>query len=156
MADGDDNKIERDVKGGLIPGLIQLLLSAQVVTLVLRALGNIVTRTDTQTDAVIQSGALTLLAKLTTRLWTNSLCKSDLEGTTDKAMSSTAKRRSDIVHYSSDSSDTSDTSDENDSPINRDTSGGPRPKRKSSTSVKAKSDENNNLTSAEEEKDISG
>ena len=81
VADGDDKKIERDVKGGFILSLIQLLLSAQVVTPVLRVLGNIVTRTDTQTDAVIQSDALTLLAKLTTRLWTNTLCKSELEQT---------------------------------------------------------------------------
>merc|ERR1711974_157950 len=63
---GDDEKIEIVVKGGVIPRLVQLLHSgdAQVVNPALWALGNITTGTDTQIDAVIQSGALPVFAKL--------------------------------------------------------------------------------------------
>ena len=66
LTDGDDEKIERVVKGDVISGLVQLLdcSDPQIVTPALRALGNIVTGTDTQTDAVIQSGALPVFAKL--------------------------------------------------------------------------------------------
>ena len=66
LTDGDDEKIERVVRGNVITNLVELLDcgDAQIVTPALRALGNIVTGTDTQTDAVIASGALPVFAKL--------------------------------------------------------------------------------------------
>jgi len=66
LTDGDDEKIERVVRGDVIVNLVELLDcgDAQIVTPALRALGNIVTGTDTQTDAVIASHALPIFAKL--------------------------------------------------------------------------------------------
>ena len=50
----------------MIPHLVRLLDSGelQVMTPSLRTLGNIVTGTDTQTDAVLQSNAVPVFAKL--------------------------------------------------------------------------------------------
>jgi len=66
LTDGDDEKIERVVRGNVIINLVELLDcgDAQIVTPALRALGNIVTGTDVQTDSVIASGALPVFAKL--------------------------------------------------------------------------------------------
>ena len=54
------------VDAGVIPHLVRLLDSGelQVMTPSLRTLGNIVTGTDTQTDAVLQSNAVPVFAKL--------------------------------------------------------------------------------------------
>merc|ERR1711872_233954 len=60
LTDGTNDKIQEVVNSGVIPRLISLLDSGSlpVVTPSLRTLGNIVTGSDTQTDAVLQCGAL--------------------------------------------------------------------------------------------------
>ena len=57
---------QKVVDAGVIPHLVRLLDSGelQVMTPSLRTLGNIVTGTDVQTDAVLQSNAVPVFAKL--------------------------------------------------------------------------------------------
>lgn len=54
------------MESGVVPKLVELLGSNEptVLTPALRAVGNIVTGTDVQTDSVIQAGALNYLGKL--------------------------------------------------------------------------------------------
>jgi len=61
-----NDRIQLVVDAGLIPRLIELLNGDEtaIVTPALRCIGNIVTGTDTQTDAVVSQGALQVLARL--------------------------------------------------------------------------------------------
>ena len=55
MTDGENSRIQEVVNGGVVGPLIQKLATSElpVVTPALRAVGNIVTGSDTQTQAVI-------------------------------------------------------------------------------------------------------
>ena len=66
MTDGDNDKIQCVVESNVVLNLVGLLgcEDPQIVTPALRALGNIVTGTDAQTDSVIAAGALPSFAKL--------------------------------------------------------------------------------------------
>jgi len=66
LTDGENEKIEAVVASGVVPRMVQLLGHADsaVITPALRAVGNIVTGTDTQTQSVLDNGALQAFAKL--------------------------------------------------------------------------------------------
>ena len=66
LTDGDNDKIEEVVKSGAVQLLVTKLATSdlKVVTPCLRAIGNIVTGSDTQTDCVIQCGALPVFGGL--------------------------------------------------------------------------------------------
>mmetsp|Transcript_36393 Transcript_36393/g.53314 ORF Transcript_36393/g.53314 Transcript_36393/m.53314 type:complete len:524 (-) Transcript_36393:179-1750(-) len=60
LSDGEDDRIQACVDGGVVPHLVNLLSnpSSQVITPALRTLGNIVTGNDVQTQSVIDAGIL--------------------------------------------------------------------------------------------------
>ena len=60
LTDGEDEKIQFIVDHGFVPRLVQLLShpNQDMHIPTIRAIGNIVTGTDSQTQAVIDSGAL--------------------------------------------------------------------------------------------------
>ena len=62
-----------DVKKGVVPQLVKLLGATElpIVTPALRAIGNIVTGTDEQTQKVIDAGALAVFPSLLTNPKTN-------------------------------------------------------------------------------------
>ena len=68
LTDGESDRIQAVVNAGMIPRLIELLAhhNVNVQTPTLRAIGNIVTGDDAQTQAVIDHGALLGLARLLT------------------------------------------------------------------------------------------
>lgn len=68
LSDGTNNKIQTLVDAGIVPKLIELLSSTEILVLTpaLRTVGNIVTGNDTQTDSIIQYGGLQKLCLLLT------------------------------------------------------------------------------------------
>ena len=66
LTDGTNEKIQEVVESGVVPNMVKLLCSGtlSVVTPSLRSLGNIVTGSDTQTDAVVNAGALPKFGEL--------------------------------------------------------------------------------------------
>uniref|UniRef100_M3XQ06 Importin subunit alpha n=1 Tax=Mustela putorius furo TaxID=9669 RepID=M3XQ06_MUSPF len=69
LTDGPNEQIEMVAKAGVVPQLVKLLgatVKLSTVTPVLRAIGNIVTGTDEQTQVVIDAGALAVFLSLLT------------------------------------------------------------------------------------------
>lgn len=70
LTDGPDKRIQAAVETGVVPRLVELLSESfasnitQVLTPVLRTIGNIVTGNDFQTDCVINAGGLPNLRNL--------------------------------------------------------------------------------------------
>ena len=66
ISDGDNGRIQSVVDLGIIPSLIQMLLSGQgpIIVPALRTLGNIVSGSNSQTQAVIDCNALSALVQL--------------------------------------------------------------------------------------------
>ncbi|KAK2094847.1 hypothetical protein P7K49_026263 [Saguinus oedipus] len=68
LTDGPNEQIIMAVKTGVVPQLVKLLGASELptVTPALRAVGNIVTGTDEQTQVVIDAGALAVFPSLLT------------------------------------------------------------------------------------------
>ena len=66
MTDGSNDRIQYVVDSGAVPLLVRLLTQAtlNVITPALRAVGNIVTGSDLQTDAVIEAGGIQAVGSL--------------------------------------------------------------------------------------------
>lgn len=66
LSDGPNEKIQTVVDSGIVPKLVNLLKSDQnpILTPALRAVGNIVTGNDVQTDSIIAAGGLQCLGPL--------------------------------------------------------------------------------------------
>ena len=74
LTDGPNERIEMVAKTGVVPQLVKLLgatVKLSTVTPALRAIGNIVTGTDEQTQLVIDAGALAVFPSLLTNRKTN-------------------------------------------------------------------------------------
>ena len=75
LTDGTNERIQLVVDAGTVPNLVKMLASSEIsiVTPALRALGNVVTGSDNQTNSVIQHGGLPVICSLLSH---SKVCKS--------------------------------------------------------------------------------
>ena len=73
LTNGPNEWIEMVVKTGVVPQLVKLLGATELLIVIpmLRAIGNIVTGTDEQTQVVMDAGALAIFPSLLTNSKTN-------------------------------------------------------------------------------------